>query len=93
MQHEDASKVAVSTYLIDQGDGQVSYGSYRVGGNQGLENQGHGTLTRPPKTVNFDMGDDNYVDTLRRNAYTPSEYNLCLIFTKLCFLFYCKISN
>jgi len=64
---EDATKVAVSTYLIDQTDGQVAYGSYRVGG---LQNPGHGTLTRPPKSVNFDMGEDNYIDTLRRNAFT-----------------------
>ena len=67
LQPEDATKVAVSTYLIDQTDGQVAYGSYRVGG---LQNPGHGTLTRPPKSVNFDMGEDNYIDTLRRNAFT-----------------------
>ncbi len=84
MQHEDATKTAVSTYLIDQGDGQVAYGTYRVGGggvggvssvgpSPGSVGQGHvvGTLQRPPKTVNFDMGDDNYIDTLRRNAFSP----------------------
>ena len=34
---------------------------------------GHGTLSRPPKSVNFDMGEDNYIDTLRRNAYSQGE--------------------
>lgn len=68
-QAEDASKAAVSTYLIDQPDGQVAYGSYRVAANNPGQVSAHGTLSRPPKTVNFDMGDDNYIDTLRRNAY------------------------
>ena len=81
MQNEDATKAAVSTYLIDQGDGQVAYGTYRVGGggvNGGPNPNGNvvhaGTLSRPPKTVNFDMGDDNYIDTLRRNAFSPGEW-------------------
>uniref|UniRef100_A0A0N8CD86 Down syndrome cell adhesion molecule n=1 Tax=Daphnia magna TaxID=35525 RepID=A0A0N8CD86_9CRUS len=71
---EDASKVAVSTYLIDQADGQVAYGSYRVAANNPAQaGSGHGTLSRPPKSVNFDMGEDNYIDTLRRNAYTQGN--------------------
>ena len=65
--------MAVSTYLIDQTDGQVAYGSYRVAANSSVPT-GHGTLSRPPKTVNFDMGEDNYIDTLRRNAYTQGDY-------------------
>lgn len=38
--------------------------------NPAQAGSGHGTLSRPPKSVNFDMGEDNYIDTLRRNAYT-----------------------
>lgn len=72
MQPEDASKAAVSTYLIDQVDGQVAYGSYRVAANN-VAQAGHGTLSRPPKSVNFDMGEDNYIDTLRRNAYSQGN--------------------
>ena len=72
LQAEDASKAAVSTYLIDQADGQVAYGTYRVGGqNQNANATGHaGTLARPPKSVNFDITNDsdNYIDTLRRNG-------------------------
>jgi len=61
----------VSTYLIDQADGQVAYGSYRVAASNSTQTgTGHGTLSRPPKSVNFDMGEDNYIDTLRRNAYS-----------------------
>ncbi|EFX79012.1 hypothetical protein DAPPUDRAFT_305049 [Daphnia pulex] len=71
---EDASKVAVSTYLIDQADGQVAYGSYRVAASNSTQTgTGHGTLSRPPKSVNFDMGEDNYIDTLRRNAYSQGN--------------------
>ncbi|XP_059352881.1 nephrin-like [Daphnia carinata] len=71
---EDATKVAVSTYLIDQADGQVAYGSYRVAANNSAQAvTGHGTLSRPPKSVNFDMGEDNYIDTLRRNAYSQGN--------------------
>lgn len=61
----------MSTYLIDQADGQVAYGSYRVAASNSTQTgTGHGTLSRPPKSVNFDMGEDNYIDTLRRNAYS-----------------------
>ena len=67
----DATNVAVSTCLIDQTDGQVAYGSYRVGG---LQNPGHGTLTRHLKYVNLDIGKDleNFIDTSSRNAFTQS---------------------
>lgn len=58
--------------MIDQPDGTVAYGSYRVAAASPAQTTGHngGTLSRPPKSVNFDMGEDNYIDTLRRNAYT-----------------------
>ena len=67
----DATKVAVKTCLIDQTDGQVAFGSYRVGGPQ---NPGHGTLTRHLKYGNLDIGKnlENYIDTLSRNAFTQS---------------------
>ena len=68
---EDATKVAANTCLIDQTDGQVAYGSYRVGG---LQNPAQGTLTRPPKYLNSDIDQEleNYMDTLRRNTFTQS---------------------
>lgn len=54
-------------------DGQVAYGSYRVATGNQMQSTGHGTLTRPPKTVNFDMSEDNYIDTLRRNAFAQGN--------------------
>lgn len=50
----------------------MAYGSYRVASNNTAQT-GHGTLSRPPKSVNFDMGEDNYIDTLRRNAYSQGN--------------------
>lgn len=52
----------------------MAYGSYRVATSNQAQTAGHGTLSRPPKSVNFDMGEDNYIDTLRRNAFAQGMF-------------------
>ena len=58
--------------MIDQQDGNVAYGFYRVSATSLPQTTGHngGSLIRPPKTVKFDLGEDNRCGSLRRNVYS-----------------------